>query len=362
MTSPRLALLSSGLASFTALGAGMAMMGAALPSYETRFAIDTATSGVLVSTMWAACLCGVVTMYFASHRVTPRRALAGVVLGAVLLALAPSWALTLAGAAVFGFGYGLTAAVFNPRLLVSWEETGPAKVSMLNAVFSGGAILAPWAFAALGAGPQPIFWAMAVMAALGFGLAGRAGQVGQSARAEAGGLSLHLPILCLAVVGVGTEASLAGLGPSALIRAGVPEGQASSLLALFFLAAVVARVGLIFLAHRVPDFAVYLAAVAWASLCALGAIWAPGVFFPLIGVSAGLFFQGAFVTAVRKMGEDPRVSPIILGIGLVGAILAPLALARWLDALGGSGFFALVAGVTGAATLAALVLWRGMLR
>jgi MFS family permease len=359
MTSPRSALLLSGLISFVALGAGMAITGAALPVFERTYGIDTATSGLVVSTLWIACLAGVVTMYFVSERVTPRMALGGVVAGAALMALAPTWGVMLTGAAVYGFGYGMVAAVFNPRLMVSWEESGPSKVSMLNAVFSAGAIVAPWAFGLIGSAPQPIFWSMVVVGSLGWISAGKAKTVGRIKRAEGGGLKVDPVILGFALIGVGCEASLAGLGPTALIRAGAGEAQAAGLLALFFIAALVARVALVAMAHRLADFAVYLIAIAWAFVCALGAAMVSAqVFFPLMGISAGLFFQGAFVPATRRMGDDPRVSPIILGLGLVGASIGPMVFVRLMDDFGPLGFFWLVAGVTGVATLAAMGAWR----
>ena len=46
-------------------------------------------------------------------------------------------------------------------------------------------------------------------------------------------------ILCVAIRGIATEACLIGLGPSALIRAGVTEVHAAQLLSLFFLAFLV---------------------------------------------------------------------------------------------------------------------------
>ena len=362
MFAPRLALLLSGLVSFVALGASMSITGAALPVYERLFGIDTATSGLLVSTLWVSCLLGVVTMYFRAESVTPRLSLGGIVLGSVILAVAPTWGLTLVGAVVFGYGYGLVAAVYNPRILVAWGESGPSKVSMLNAVFSAGAILAPWVFGLIGSDQRPVFWAMAVIGAVAWGLAGGTEATGQVRRAEAGGFQLRWPVLGFAILGIGTEASLAGLGPSALIRTGLSEDKAASLLALFFIAALVARVGLVLFSHRLPDFGIYLGGAAWALICALGAatVSAP-FFFPLMGVSAGMFFQGTFVTGTRQMGDDPRVSPILMGVGLVGATIAPIFYAQLMELLGNHGFFWLVAGVMGVATLGAVVMWRPMM-
>ena len=138
---------------------------------------------------------------------------------------------------------------------------------------------------------------------------------------------------------------------------------AAELLSLFFVSQLATRVVLVFVAHRFPDFSIFVAALAIATVCALGAaIFNPAFFFPSLGVAAGLFFQGAYVTATRKMGDDPRVSPVILAVGLTGAIVSPLFFARYMDALGSHGFFWLVAGVAGATTVTALASYRAMMR
>ena len=167
----------------------------------------------------------------------------------------------------------------------------------------------------------------------------------------------------MALISIGIEASLGGLGPTALIRAGLTAAQAAQLLSLFFVAALGARIVLVLVAHRFADFGILVFALGWATLCALGAaLISPVLFFAPLGISAGLFFQGEYVTATRKMGEDPRVSPVILAVGLVGAILAPVFFAQFMDALGDRGFFWLVAGVAGAATLYSALSYRAMMR
>ena len=357
------ALLISGLATFFIIGSGMAIFGPALPVYEREFHITTATSGLLVSTLWVGCLGGVAAMYLKGAKITPRMGLALLALGSVLLAVAPLWSVALAGALIFGLGYGIVAALFNPRVLVAFAGSGATKLSMLNAVFSLGAILAPYGFTLMGGDLRPVFWAMAAISALIWAPSGPIARTGLPPASVARGFRLHLPILGLAVLAIGIEASLAGLGPTALIRAGVGEDTAANLLSLFFVAALVTRIALILTAHRFPDFSIFIAATAFATLTALGAaLISPAFFFPMMGVSAGLFFQGEYVTATRKMGDDPRVSPIILGVGLIGAILSPLAYARLMDMADPHGFFWLVAGVAGAATLAGLASYRSMMR
>lgn len=361
--SPKSALLLSGLASVVVLGSGMGILGPALPVYERDFALSTAQSGLLISTLWGGCLLSALGMYFKGAEVTPRPGLALLVLGSVLLAVAPLWPVALAGALVFGMGYGILAALFNARILTAYGAQGASRLGMLNAAFSLGAILAPFGFALAGGDLRPAFWTMAACAALAWVLSGKIGLTGVSGGTLARGFRLHLPILGFALIAIGIEASLAGLGPTALIRAGIGEERAAALLSLFFIAALAARIALIGVAQRVPDFAIFLFALIWATVCALGAaLLSPALFFPPLGVAAGLFFQGEYVTATRKMGNDPRVSPIIIAVGLVGAIFSPLFYARLMDGFGSHGFFWLVAGVAGLASAAGLASYRAMMR
>lgn len=357
------ALLMSGLSSLLIVGAGAGIFGPAVPVYEAQFQISTATAGLLISTLWVGCLLGVLLMYFKGAVITPRLPLALMALGCVVMALAPLWPVALAGAVVFGIGYGSVAALFNPRVLSAYGKTGASKVGLLNALYSFGAILAPYSFTLLGSDLRPVFWGMAAISAVTCLLSGKIGLTGLVPEAHGRGFKLHLPILGLAALAIGIEASLGGLGPAALIRAGVTEQTAAVLLSLFFVAQLGTRVILIFVAHRFPDFSIFVAAVAIAAICAFGAAAInPAVFFPPMGVAAGLFFQGEYVTATRKMGDDPRVSPVILAVGLVGAVISPLIYARFMDALGTHGFFWLIAGVAGVTMVLSLASYRAMMR
>ncbi len=361
--SAKTALLLSGLSSLFIVGAGSSIFGPALPVYESAFHISTTTSGLLVSILWIGCLVGVLGMYFRGAQIGPRLPLALLVLGSSLMALAPIWSVALAGGLIFGIGYGAIAALFNPRVLQAFGARGTAGIGMLNAVYSFGAILAPYGFTLIGSSLRPVFWTIAAVSALTWLLSGRVGLTGLPEQRHGRGFKLHLPILGLTLAAIGIEASLSGLGPIALIRSGVSAEAAAQLLSLFFVAALLARIALILTAHRFADFGIMVFALVWATFCALGAaLISPALFFAPMGVAAGLFFQGEYVTATRKMGDDPRVSPVILGVGLLGAIVSPLVYARFMDSLGPNGFFWLVFGVAGVATVFALASYRAMMR
>lgn len=354
-------LLFAGVATFVLMGAGQALFGPALPVYVRDFALTEGEAGLFVALLWVGCFVGVGFMFFRGALVGPRHTLAVMAAGTGLMALGVNWWVTLAGGVIFGMGYGMATAVFNPRVMRAFGAKGPSMLSLLNATFGVGAIAAPLVFVWLGSDPAWAFGIVALVLAaiwLGAGAAGRE-EVVQSGEVKA--FRPHWPILGFGLVAIGMEASLAGLGPTALIRAGVAEETASQLLSAFFVVFLLARVALIFVAHRVEPFVLYTVAVGSAALFALGAVFvSPAYFFVAMGASAGVFFPGFYVTASGKMGEDIRVPPTIVASGLVGAICTPLILAPLSAAMGERGFFVLATGILVAVSLAAVLTLRRM--
>jgi MFS transporter, FHS family, glucose/mannose:H+ symporter len=354
-------LLVAGVATFVMMGAGQSLYGPALPAFSRIFAVSEAQAGVLVSAHWVGCFIGVGLMYLKGAGITPRHALAAMALGAAGVAALAGWWATVVAAVVFGAGYGLSTAVFNPRMLRAFGTFGPSMLSMLNATFGVGAIAAPLIFVALGSDPRWSFGLTAAFAAVIWVFAGPAVREGAAPEGEVKAFKPHWGIMAFGAAAIGTEACLIGLGPTALIRAGVAETTAAELLSGFFLVFLVARVVLIFVAHRIAPFLLFTGAVATAAACALGAIFiSPSFFFVAMGAPTGLFFPGFYVTASGKMGEDIRVPPTIIAAGLVGGIGAPLVLAPLMAEMGERGFFWIVAGVLVTLTMAAVLSLRRM--
>lgn len=357
------ALLTAAAMGFFIVGCGSAIFGPALPVFAREFQLSTASAGWMISTLWIGCLVGVAAMYFWSERLSTAPGMAVLAIGAAIMAAAPQWPVALAGAFIFGLGYGGIAAQFNPRMMTAFGPRGASMLSLINAVFSAGAIAAPFGFVLLGGNPRPVFGAIAVLALLAFVAAWKAGMTGVQRTWAGRGFRLHLPILALALLAIGIEASLAGLGPTALIRTGMDEVSAARLLSVFFLVALGTRLTLIAVADRIPAFALFTFAALWAAGCSFAAIWiSPSVFFPAMGVSAGLFFQGGYVTASRKMGDDPRVPSIILGNGLMGAVISPLLYARLMDGFGTHGLFWMIGLVATGIGAVSLVSYRSISR
>lgn len=357
-------LLFAGVATFILMGAATALYGPALPAFSRGFGVGLGKAGLVISAHWIGCAVGVAVMFWLGPKVTPRHVIVMMGVGSVLMASGLAWVVMLLGALVFGAGYGCATVVFNPRMLRAFGPRGTAMLSLLNATFGIGAIGAPLVFVALGNDPALAFGICAVLAVaiwLGAGPASR--QEAVVATSVVQPFRLHLPILTFAMVAIGLEATLIGLGPAALIAAGETEVHAAQLLSLFFLAFLAARVALTFTAHLLPSFTLYACALTVAFAASLGAAMLDaGWSFVILGACAGMFFPGGYVTATRKMGEDPRVPPTIIAAGLVGGIAAPLILSPFLEAMGERGFFWIIAMVTGALCLAAWINLREMNR
>lgn len=358
------ALLFAGVTTFTLMGAGQSLYGPALPAFAREFGLTVGQAGWLVSALWIGSATGVAAMFFMGRHVTPRHALGMMVIGAGIIAAGPGWIGTLIGSVVFGTGYGISTVVFNPRVLLAFGAKGPSMVSLLNAMFAVGAILAPLGFVAIGSNPHLAFAAVAGICALIWvfaGTSGRAAEVGAGRTTQA--YRFRPLILIFGTVCIGVEACLIGLGPTALIRAGATEVEAAQALSAFFVAFLIARSMLVFTAHLIPAFTIYTGAMVGAAAAALAATALPAVpFFIVMGAFSGLFFPGFFVTASRLMGDDPRVTPTIIAAGLVGGISSPVILGMLVDDMGDRGFFQIIAALTVVTAGAALVLIRRLNR
>lgn len=355
-----LGLLAAGVATFVLMGAAQSLLGSALPVFSDTFTLTKAQSGWLVSAFWLGCSAAVAFMYLRGQGIGPRHALALMAAGSGLVAAGPGWPLTLVGSAVFGAGYGMATVVFNPRVLAAFGGHGTAMLSLLNATFGVGAIVAPLAFVALGQDPQLAFGTCAALAAAIWLIAGSKKGETNLAGGPRGPFRPPFAFLLFAVFGIGLEASLGGLGPTALIASGVPQERASELLSAFFVAFLGARVVLIFTAHLVEPFRLYTGAMTGAAgFAAFAALVDPSIGFVGLGTCTALFFPGFYVAASKRIGDDPRTAPLIIAAGLVGGILAPPILSALMPMLGPRGFFWLILVI---ATTTAAAAWTVSIR
>lgn len=341
-------LLFAGVASYVIMGAGQSIYGPALPVFARDLGLTEPQAGWLISVHWIGAAVGVAFMYLRGAGVTPRMTLAVMALGAALVALGLGVAGAFLGALLFGAGYGAATAVFNPRVLRAFGARGTSMLSLLNASFGMGAIAAPLVFVWLGSQTGRSFGLLAALTVLVWILAGRS--EGRSpttpAPTTAVGFRPMLGLQMFAVIGIGLEACLIGLGPTALISTGVGEEDAARRLSAFFVSFLGARLVLVFVAHLIAPFSLYLGAMTLLALLAcLGATVSPAVAFMLMGASAGVFFPSFYVAASQVMGQDHRVPSVILAGGLLGGIAAPILMGLAMPHMNGAGFFWVISGV-----------------
>ncbi len=367
----QLALVVVGLTTFLILGAAQALIGPGLPEFEKIFALSEGTAAVILSAQWIGSAIGITLMYRFGARLSMRHALLLMLVGAAAIAVLAGWWLALIGAALFGMGSGLATATMNPRFLHAFGPRGPAMLGLLNATYGIGAILSPLAFVAMGNRPGPAFWAVSFgcflvwLAALaGLARVRTAPRITPVATSPTPGrFRPPFALLGFAVFGVGIEACMGGLGPSALIAAGKSEPVAAELLSAFFIAFVCARFVLVLVAQTVPSFVLFTLAMGWTALAGFaGTMLPPELPFIAMGAAAGLFFPTFYVTASRLMPDDPRTPPVIIAAGLVGGIVGPVVIAPLSITFGERGFFWIIGGIAAVVTLVALIAMPRILR
>lgn len=353
-------LLATGIAGFVLLGLAQAIFGPMLPVYAQTFGLPISSVGWVLSVFWAGALVAIGAVYALPALLGPKTGLLAAAAGTTLLALMPGWAVVLVGAGIFGFGYGVIAAVYNPRVLVAFGPRGPALMSLMNALFTLGAIAAPQVFLGLDQRPSAVFWALtafsAVVAAAALGM----GDTRTMTAQPAGKGRIDWPILGFAFLGIGVESSLAGLGPTGLALAGKTVDEAARLMSFYFIAYLLARLSLVVIAHRIAPFTIYVLALGlMAVFAALALVGDLGFWFPFLGFAAGYVFHGEYLTGLRRMGSTTRVSALLLAAGVLGAIVAPVLISQVLTGLGPMGFFQIVLGLAlGMSATAALFLRR----
>lgn len=353
------ALVIAGCVSFIVMGAAQAIYGPAIPAFAREFGISTGAAGLLISVHWVGSACGVALMFLRDRLGTPRMALGGMAVGAALIGTGIGFPVTLLGALFLGYGIGISTVIYNRRFLARFGDRGPSMVALLNAIFAAGAIAAPLVFVALGSNPQLAYLIVAALAFATF-LVARDTPVASTVSSDAP-FAPRYGILAFGALAVGIEASLIGLGPIALIALGQSETGAAQALSAFFAAFLVARTVLVGVASIVPPFPMYVGAVAVTAVCAAllaatGWTW----LFIVLGAAASLYFPGFYVSAVRQMGDHPRVTPTVIAAGLVGGISAPVILGAVMAFLGNAAFFPIIAGVAGLVAVAALASVRGI--
>ena len=337
-------LFLSGTLAFFVAGMVPALHGVALPVWSGAFGLAQGEGGTLLAANGAGALLAVLSGVFGLPGLGLRTGLAVLAPGATVLALGGSWPLTLLGGFVAGFGFGLLTTSVNRSFLAGFGSRGPGMVGLVNAVYGLGAILSPLLFLLAGAAPRLAFGTVAALALTALALALR------DAAPPARGLPdlrQRRLLVTLFIFGNGLiEGISVGFGASALTDAGLAAQTAARLTSGFFVAYLLARLALYWIAGRVAPARLFLLGTGGAGLAmGLAALGAPGPGYVLAGAFVGMIFPAFYVWAIGILGEDPRMTAMILTVALLGGALAPIALRPILAQTGEAAVFWIVAAV-----------------
>ena len=295
-----------GYASFILVGWNALLVPSLVPAIERDFAQPDAGVGVLYFATAVLFVTGSLVGGFAMEHLGRSRALPaavfGMAAGLALEAVAPSWAVFVAGGALAGFGSGAVEVGLNGLFLDRFSEDRGRALSRLHLCFSLGALAAPLVIAALVeigvAWRLPFAASSGVVLVIGLGLAASDLRVPHpvvASRAGRPSVGRHvpLPLVLLAVAITSYVAAESGVS-SWLVRFldAAPIGIATLALSLFWAGLALGRL----VASRVADRFAPLS-VATACGLATGVAVLAAVVVPWVG---GLH------RAVRRRGRRLR--------------------------------------------------------
>jgi MFS transporter, FHS family, glucose/mannose:H+ symporter len=322
------ALYLVGFGAFLLLGLVQAGYGPAYLRLETRFGLDIATVAGISSAHFAGSALGPVVLGALLSRLPLRVAVmfasAAFGLGLLGLALAPSWPLALAGAALAGLGFGAISGGFNS----AFAMLGAGPSSLVNALFGIGSVAAPLIALGLGSFPGPFFLAAALAAVLVVSLRSvriwpaQPAALAQSA-VDRGQMALFA-LLFFSYVGI--EAGLGNWATTHLRAVG--SGNPEVVTSLYWLALTAGRLAFAPIGSRLPGWGVSpaLIVLVCAAVALLGSlIIALPALAPAGYLLAGLGIAPIFSVLLAWFTSrfPARVAPLMLTAGSLGGAALP---------------------------------------
>lgn len=323
---PTLNLLGAGAAAYFVMGVLQPIYGPLFPFFQQRFGVSTATVGIIASAHFLGSAAAPPLAGVLLRRLSTRRVVVGslilLALGAVLVGLAPLWALAVAGAVVAGLGMGGVSAALN----AVFASVGTRAINFVNAIFAAASVLAP--LIAAGLAPLGLTWPFVLIAALAL-LTLLAAKVWglpelpparpqDTARGLTRPLALFVPML---VCYVGLEVGFGAWGIKHL--QGVGFGAAALAVSLYWGGFTLGRLLTSLFGARFQPDRLVLASAVLSTLVALAATvpaLAP-LAYPLVGLTLGPLFGSVLVWSAGVL--PVRLVPFLLVSGSVGGVLVP---------------------------------------
>ncbi|WP_293912384.1 MFS transporter [Deinococcus sp.] len=320
------ALYTVGFGVFVLLGLLQAAYGPAYPLLETRFAQSVSSVAGISSAHFGGSALGPVILGALLTRVPLRAAMmlasAALALGLLVLALAPTWPVALAGAALAGLGFGAISGGLNSAFAL----LGAGPSSLVNALFGIGSVAAPLLALGLGAFPLPFFVTAALATLLALSL--RSVRQWPSQPAVLAQRVVNRPQVALFGLlffsYVGIEAGLGNWATTHLRATGNPEVVTS----LYWLALTLGRLGFAPFGTRLVDsrFGPAPVVLACAAVALLGSlIVAVPALAPAGYLIAGLGIAPIFSVLLAWFTSrfPARVAPLMLSAGSLGGAAIP---------------------------------------
>eukprot|EP00435_Cladocopium_sp_Y103_P078686 s1_g2425.t1 len=317
---------------FNGPGAG-ALFGPSLPAFERLYVLGPGAAGLILSAHWVGAFVSVsasaVRLPAYLLRWRPAVGVASVMLGSAAISSTTSWEVALLGAALNGCGYGLLTVGFNGFAAASFGDRSPVVLNLLNSVFGIGAIGAPLLLVWLSGRPDAAFLAISLFALAILPCALASDDRGPDIADRGEALSVlfrrYRWILVLMALGVGIEISAVGWGATVLVAQGLAESDAAVYTSLFYVAFTLMRLAAVGLSLAVRPGGLVLAGLLAGGLCLLATVdsqLAPYAFV-LSGAAISLIFPNMFAWLAKPMVASPRLSSLLVGVGMVGGIAIP---------------------------------------
>jgi FHS family glucose/mannose:H+ symporter-like MFS transporter len=345
-----LRLLITGSCVFFAMGAAQAMYGPIFPELRVMFGLDPADAGALASAHFVGAFAGILLWTMGERWRASRAVLAGsallIVLGALLIALAPSFLLVRAGGIVLGLGYGSSTLGIHRLFAVLHGARATATLNFVNAMFGVSAIVGPLAVGMVtGTARQYLFAGPALLALVAVPLALASPGMPAPARDEHAPARPALDRVALIVfmamflLYVAIESSISAWETTYLLARGFSDKASASWGATFWAGLAAGRMLAVPLSARIPPGRMVALCLGLTLLALLGTLVAgvePAA-FTVAGLGMAAVFPTSFAWLARTFPAAGAVGGLAVGAGNVGGIAGPLLVGVAVTQLGPGG-------------------------
>jgi len=370
------AIAVAGVVTFAFLGALQAIYGPLLPGLQRSFALGTGDVGLVFASHGFGALSGILVpsfvaaRRFANHWLSFATAL--ILVGSTALSIAPNWPLLLAAAFVLAVGLGIHVVRLNSLFVTGFGARGITMSLLINAGFSGGAVLGPLAVSVLGEPSLRVFRAAALLSLLLLPVHIALDRTGKSAafhelrdshtgnRRRARSRAPLWAFVALMCLSSGAENSIGGWTATLALAHGCSFASAANLTALFFAAIFLGRLLAAGFGHRVSPAWLVIGGIA--SVAALAGLSYAMRGAPLVLALTGLVIAPVFSATLVWLGSalstESKGNAIVIAGAVLGAALFPPLVGRVIGVLGASGLVPAIFAIATAALALALAILR----